>query len=180
MPTLESERLSLRPFRPGDASAVQAQCGNWNVARMLARVPHPYTRDLAERWIASLGADREHDDEYTFCIELAGETIGSIGLRRTADRTYEMGYWLGEAWWGEGIATEAAREVVHFAFGRLGAEKLCAGHFHDNPASGRVLEKCGFRYIGESMMPCEARGEAVAHKNFECSRDEMEGRSEKS
>jgi RimJ/RimL family protein N-acetyltransferase len=178
-PSLETERL-LRPFRPEDASAVQTQLGNLNVARMLAQIPHPYTHDLAECWIASHVVAWHSGDETVFCIELDGEAIGSVVLRRTANKTYKLGCWLGEAWWGKGFATEAAREAVRFAFDRLGAKILTSGHFHDNPASGRVLEKCGFRYIGESMEPCEARGEAVAHKNFECSRDEMEGRSEKS
>ena len=174
-PTLETERLLLRPFRAEDAPAVHAHCGNWNIARMLTRVPHPYRRDLAESWIESHAKDWRSGAEITFCIELDGEAVGAVGLRRTEGRTYEIGYWLGEPWWGKGFATEAARGAMRFAFEELGAEKLSSGHFLDNPASGRVLEKCGFRYTDESMVPCEARGEAVAHRNFECRRDDIAG-----
>lgn len=176
MPRLETERLLLRPFRPEEAGAVAALAGNWEVAKMLARVPYPYTRDMAESWIASQDAASRSGDEFTFCIERDGEAAGAVSLRRRADGTYELGYWLGEPFWGSGFATEAARQAVAFAFDQLGAKRLVSGHFLDNPASGRVLEKCGFRYTGESMEPCEARGEAVAHRNFECGRDETEGR----
>lgn len=179
MQTLESERLLLRPFRAADAAAVCALCGNWKVARMLARVPHPLTHDLAAQWIASHGPNRRSGDEIIFCIERNLEVIGSVGLRRTAAQTYNLGYWLGEPWWGQGFATEAAGMAVRFAFDRLDTEKLTSGHFHDNLASGHVLEKCGCRYIGESIMHCEARGGALAHNDFAYCRNELYSRAER-
>ena len=172
MPTLKTERLLLRPFRREDAPAVHAHCGEWNIARMLTRVPHPYSREMAESWIVSHEGDWRGGGEITFCIEQNSEAVGAISLRRTADLTYELGYWLGEPFWGKGFATEAARGAMRFAFEELGAEKLTSGHFQDNPASGRVLEKCGFRYTGEGMEISEARGEAVAHRNLEYRRDD--------
>ena len=175
---LKTERLVLRPFRREHADAVCALIGNWKVARMLSRVPHPYTRDLAEAWIASHETDRRNGDEVTFCIELNGGVIGAVGHRRNSTGVYVLGYWLGEPWWGKGYTAEAAREAVRFAFDELGAEKLLSGHFVDNPASGRVLEKCGFRYTGDCVESCEARGEAVEHRNFECTRDDWQGRAE--
>jgi RimJ/RimL family protein N-acetyltransferase len=180
MPTLETERLRLRPFRAADAPAVHAHCGEWKIARMLARVPHPYTREMAESWIASHEAAWNSGDETTFCIEWKGEAAGAVSLRRQEPGVYIFGYWLGVPWWGRGFATEAARRTVRFAFEALGAEKLTAGHFLDNPASGRVLEKCGFRYTGESTEHSEARGEAAAHRDLECGRAEFEGRAEES
>lgn len=171
IPTLETERLLLRPFRSEDAAFVHRHCSEWNVARMLTRVPHPYTRDMAESWIASHEAAWNVGDEVSFCIELGGEAIGTVGLRRTEPGTCNLGYWLGEPWWGRGFTTEAARRAVRFAFEELGAEKLTSGHFSDNPASGQVLEKCGFRYTGEGVEHSVARGEAVAHRNFERGRD---------
>ena len=178
MPTLKTERLLLRPFRPEDAPAVHARCGNWNVARMLTRVPHPYTRDLAESWIASHEADWLSGEEVTFCIDLAGEAVGAVSLRRAAVGIYVLGYWLAEPCWGMGFATEAERRGVQFAFQELGAEKLASGHFLDNPASGRVLEKCGFRYTGEGIEHSASRGEAVTHRNLECRLDENQSRAE--
>lgn len=157
MPTLKTERLILRPFRMEDADAVQTHCGDRNIARMLTRVPHPYTLELAESWIASHDADWRSGDGVTFCIDRDGETVGCVGLQPNGEGSYELGYWIGEKWWGEGFATEAAQRVVGFAFGDLGAARLTSGYFKDNPASGRVLDKCGFQYVGESMEGSAAR-----------------------
>lgn len=172
MPTLQTDRLVLRPFRATDALAVSAHCGEWRIARMLARVPHPYSLEMAEAWIASRRQAADDGAEHSFCIELGGEAVGSIGLRKNGEGKYELGYWLGQACWGKGFATEAAFRVLYFAFDDLGAKQVVSGHFSDNPASGRVLEKCGFRYTGNSMEECAARGEAVEHRNFELGRAE--------
>lgn len=180
MPTLETDRLLLRPFRPADAAAVVALAGDWDVARMLARVPHPYTQEMAEVWISTHAQSRQSGEEYVFCVEFDGEVAGCIGLQRSREAIYELGYWLGKAWWGKGLATEAAKRVVRFAFEELGADRMVSGHLADNPASGRVLEKCGFRYTGDSMEHCEARGEAVAHKCFELMRAGQSGQAGKS
>ena len=179
-PTLKTERLLLRPYRPEDAGTVAEHAGNWEVAKMLARVPHPYTRDMAVTWISSHEELARSGKGYAFCIEHDGDAVGSIGLQRSSDGVYELGYWLGEPWWGDGLVSEAALRIVRWAFEDLGADRLVSGHLADNPASGRVLEKCGFRYTGESMEHCEARGEAVAHRNFERGRDETEGWTERS
>lgn len=180
MPTLETERLLLRPFRAADAAAVAALAGSWDVARMLARVPHPYTHEMAEAWIATHVPLWQSGEELVFCIEYDGKMVGSIGLQRSREGTYELGYWLGKTWWGRGLATEAAKRVVRFAFEELGAIRMVSGHLADNPASGRVLEKCGFRYTGNSMEHCEARGGAVAHKGFELMRAGQSGQAGKS
>lgn len=163
-PVLTTDRLTLRPFAPADAPAVQALCGNWNVARMLAVVPHPYPDGLAEDWIARHAAKRARGEEYAFAIEHDGGVIGAIGLERrglTRRDTYELGYWIAETWWSRGLASEAAARIVRFAFEDLGARRLTSGHFDENPASGKVLEKCGFRATGKAELPCAARGQAV-------------------
>jgi len=176
MATLETERLLLRPFRATDAAAVAALAGNWDVARMLARVPHPYTCEMAEAWIATHVPSWHGGAEHVFCIEHYSEVAGCIGLQRSREAIYELGYWLGTLV-GEGVGDRAARCVVRFAFDALGADQLVAGNFTDNTASGRVLEKCGFRYSGDSMEHCVARDEAMAHKNFELRRADQAGKS---
>ena len=172
---LETERLLLRPFRPSDAGAVQALCGNRNVARMTARIPHPYPDGLAESWIASTAQARELGQGYSFCLEQNGAPIGAAGLERTDDGIYELGYWLGEPWWGRGLASEAVRRVVRFAFDDLSARQVTAGHFVDNPASGRVLEKCGFAYTGENELWCEARGRWVDCRRLALAKEDARG-----
>ncbi len=169
---LKTQRLLLRPFTTDDAAVLQSQCGNLKVARMTSRIPHPYPDGAAEQWIDAQDTLRRDDQEITFCIEHDGAMIGSVGLRRANGRTYELGYWLTEPCWGRGFATEAARRAVAFAFDELGAARVCAGHYLDNPASGRVLEKCGFRYTHTNSQRSLARGATV-----DCRRHVIEART---
>jgi len=174
---LKTDRLTLRPFEAADAPAVQALCGNWNVARMLAVVPHPYPDGLAEEWIAGQADNRAGGEEYVFAIERDGAVIGAAGLERRAHTeagVYELGYWIAEPSWGHGLASEAAARIVRYAFKELGVRRLTSGHFDENPASGRVLEKCGFRVTGKGELPCAARGHAVPATLLELVADRRE------
>lgn len=169
--TLQTERLILRPLRLDDAPAIQSECGNWNVARMLSPVPYPYPDGLAEEWIASDVKGRASGGAVRFALVYEAALIGVMGLERQGPLCpgtghFELGYWLGERWWGRGLATEAARRVVAFAFEELAVEELLSGHFQDNPASGRVLQKCGFRDAGDMMLWSEARGHDVAARRL--------------
>ena len=172
---LETERLLLRPFRRADASAVQARCGNWKVARMTSRIPHPFSEELAAQWIASHGPARRRGEENAFCLEKDGTVIGAVGYMNAGDDVYEIGYWIGEPWWGRGFATEAVRRLIGFVFDDLGARKLTSGNFHDSPASGRVLKKCGFTYTGEEEQWCETRGGRVTCRRLALARKEAQG-----
>jgi RimJ/RimL family protein N-acetyltransferase len=161
---MKTDRLTLRPFAAADAPMVQALCGNWNVARMLAAIPYPYPDGLAEAWIAGHPDRRARGEQYVFAIEHGGALIGAVGLERrkdTPEGSYELGYWIAEEWWGRGLASEAAARIVRFALDDLGVTRLTSGHFDENPASGRVLEKCGFRVTGTGELPCAARGGPV-------------------
>ncbi len=162
--TLETERLILRPFAAADAAAVERHVALREVARMTTRIPHPYPAGAAADWIA--GHQAAHDDasEYTFCIALKDQPdlpVGAAGLRRVERGDYELGYWLAPAVWGRGLATEAARALVVYGFEKLGTEALQSGHFVDNPASGRVLEKAGFAANGIARQWSAARQDFV-------------------
>ena len=94
-----------------------------------------------------------------------GAYLGSVGLHKRDGEAFEFGYWLGKPFWGQGYATEAARRLIAFAFMELQLESLIAGFFHDNPASGHVLEKLGCMPDGTDQRECLARGHAVyCHK----------------
>lgn len=175
---LHAGRLILRPFRTDDAPQVQAHAGNWKVARMTARIPHPYPDGMAEAWIAGHDALRASGDGLALAIEHAGTPIGAIGLERKQSGVYELGYWLGEPWWGRGFATEAARRMVRFAFRGLDAARLVANYHADNNASGRVLEKCGFRYIGDGSSWSASRGREMPVRRLALCRAEAESRWE--
>lgn len=153
---MRSERLSYRPLEPSDASRIAMLAGDWDVARMTSRIPHPYSLVDADLWIASID-----DGEFVRGVEHDGKLIGAVGYIESegenAQRQAEIGYWIGKPWWGNGFATEAAQTLMAYCFGPGGFRRLTCGHFADNPASRRVIAKLGFRRIGKSTQWCEAR-----------------------
>ena len=150
-PRLQTERLVLRGFTQKDASDVQRLAGEWEVARTLLSVPHPYEDGMAEEWISGHRSAFERGEGVNFATVLRerGELCGSIGLLiNSRDANAELGYWIGVPYWGQGYATEAAKEVVRYGFEQLWLHRVYAAHFGNNPASGRVLRKVGMTYEG--------------------------------
>jgi RimJ/RimL family protein N-acetyltransferase len=153
IPVLETKRLAMRAPRLKDVKTVAALANDRRIAENTARIPHPYKKSDAESFIA--GANKT-DGEPVFLITLRDDTvIGACGLMRQdvkgQEQTPELGYWLGVAHWGQGYATEALHAVVDYAFTDLGHDALTAGARVTNPASRRVLEKCGFQWTGVGL-----------------------------
>ena len=162
---LETGRLLLRPPRAADISHFVPLLKDFDVARNLSRVPYPYTEDDACAFVVSAAHGWTSREDLAFGIlrKSPGAYIGTCGVHPA--RGWEFGYWLGKPYWGEGYATEAVRRLVAFAFDELDAPQLTAGWFHDNPASGRVLEKLGCMPDGEEERSCLSRGTNVfCHK----------------
>ena len=154
---LETERLLLRPPRAADISQLVPLLNDFDVSKNLSPVPHPYTEDDACAFIVRMDYCLRTGSDYVFAILLRPSCfIGLCGLHPSGE--WEFGYWLGKPYWGKGYATEAGRRVVTFAFEELNAEKLKAGWYYDNPKSGRVLEKLGFKLTGEAKRASLARG----------------------
>ena len=149
---LETDRLALRRFDGGDAPAMYA---NWasddEVTRYLTWPTHPSV-DATAAYLEQVVASYGDPAVYQWGIELkaTGELIGNISAVRCEDAIgmFELGWVLGRRWWGRGIMTEAAGEVVRFFFEEVGANRVCAGHDVNNPRSGRVMEKVGMRFEG--------------------------------
>lgn len=166
---LRTQRLVLRPLEASDAHRVAHLVGVWDVARNLARVPHPYRLQDAETWLASLPEQAASGTGFIYAVCIPdGGLIGCVGLHQEGeDGLFELGYWLGMPYWGNGLMTEAVAAVRDFAWQTLKQTCLTSGHFLDNPASGRVLEKLGFSYRGENTEQfCCARGESVVRRNM--------------
>ena len=153
-------RLTLRPGWPEDAPALARAIAHEEVAFKLSRLPWPYTLAHAEDWLARA----PEPDNHAFLIFAHDrgprpELVGGMGLHPW-DGDLEIGYWLTPAAWGQGYATEAGRAVVGIARHALGRDRLRGRHNVDNPASGHVLRKLGFRETGRCTTPCLARGGA--------------------
>lgn len=175
---LESERLILRPPEWSDVPAMLPLIGEWDVAKNLGTVPHPYAESDAREFFDRLESRRNEGKDFTFAVtaKANGAYLGACGVHpRDAGET-ELGYWLGQPYWGKGFATEAARAVARFAFAELALDSLVAGWFFDNPASGRVLEKLGFAPSGEEQRDCKSRGHKVRCYMVRLTREAFEAR----
>lgn len=149
LPTLRTERLTIRPLELADAARVQELAGARAIADTTANIPHPYPDGVAPEWIGGRAAAWDTGKEASWAIANSEGLIGGIGLRlHASDRRAELGYWLGVPYWGMGYATEASRSVLAFAFDTLDLNRVHACHLARNPASGRVLEKIGMRREG--------------------------------
>jgi RimJ/RimL family protein N-acetyltransferase len=188
---LETRRLVLRGARLEDAKRVAALVNDRRIAENTARIPHPYTVDDAKQWIDAAISQ----SATSYVITIAGEVIGACGVDMRPPRpplspTFpspalggglgrgaaagregaELGYWIGVPFWGCGYATEAARGLIDHAFGDLGYEVLTASARVSNPASRRVLEKCGFQWTGVGLCRIRAIASSVPVDRFRLER----------
>ena len=180
---LKTPRLTLRPPAPSDAEALHRLVNNWSVVRMLSRVPYPYPRQFTDEWIASTVEQRRLGHAYHLAITGEEEgrdmVIGCVGLRLSpGKRTGHLGYWVGERFWGHGVAREAADKVVRWALANLPIDRIEASVSIDNPASASVLVHLGFREIGAAREYFLARDGEEDVAVFEATRADIFGEVE--
>jgi RimJ/RimL family protein N-acetyltransferase len=166
-PVLETERLILRAPRLEDAKAVAQLANDRRIAENTARIPHPYGLADAEQFIAMVNRG---DDEIAFLIAREGVVLGACGISLPEREAPEIGYWLGAPFWGHGYATEAVRAVIDHAFADHDFEVLQAGARVTNPASRRVLEKCGFQWTGVGLKRIRALASSAPIDRFRLDR----------
>jgi len=156
-PVLVTERLVLRPPHVDDVAELAELANNRRVADMLARMPHPYGEREARAFVE--GARNGSRSGCTYAVSLAGNGafIGCAGIDVRRDGL-ELGYWIGEPYWGHGYATEAAHALVDLAFRATGVDRLHVSCRVMNSASRRVIHKCGFQYSGQGMLESLAAG----------------------
>ena len=166
VPVLATARLVLRAPRRSDGEAIAALANDRRIAANTARIPHPYAIEDAEQFIAAVN---KREGEACFAVTLDGAPIGvcSVDLREDGP---EVGYWLGVPYWGRGFATEAVRALIDHAFGDLEHETLISGARVNNPASRRVLEKCGFQWTGVRLSRIRAINSAAPIDRFRLDR----------
>jgi RimJ/RimL family protein N-acetyltransferase len=161
--TITTARLRLRTPRAGDAVRLAELANDFDVARMTTGIPHPYAAADAKAFLARQAA-HDRARQAVFAIEHPQDGfIGVMGFHPKTPPAPEVGYWIGRPYWGHGYATEAAKAALNWARGVWGKRFVVSGHFADNPASGRVLEKAGFLYTGVVQPQfSKARGEDAA------------------
>jgi RimJ/RimL family protein N-acetyltransferase len=150
-PEIYTNRLHLRGFQPEEGMVVRSLAGDQRIAQACLNIPHPYGVGMAETWISCHQEWYEEGIQIVFAITRKedGWIIGAIGMEiETEHNRGEMGYWIGIPFWGHGYATEAVKAMLTYAFDSLHLNRVTASYFKRNPASGRVLEKCGLQYEG--------------------------------
>lgn len=159
---LTGSHVRLRAVAAADAPAIARLANDPDVARMTTSIPHPFALADAEGFIARMAAgDAERDR--VFALERPGHgCVGVVGFHRREGPAPEIGYWLGRPHWGLGLMSEAVALALAWAGGSWAQRFIISGHFADNPASGRILCKCGFLYTGEVVHRHSiARGETA-------------------
>jgi RimJ/RimL family protein N-acetyltransferase len=159
---LRTDRCTLRPFRPADAASLARHADNRKIWLNLRDLfPHPYTLVEAETYIARLAGEAPVT---RFAIEVGSEAVGSVSLKLGSDierRSAELGYWLGEAYWGRGIVSAAVTAVTAYAFRDLDLLRVFAVPFARNAASARVLERAGYQREGTMRRSAVKDGEVL-------------------
>ena len=168
---IRTKRLLLRPLRGDDAAPLFALFNNWNVIRFLSAPPWPYTLSDAEWFVSQVIAHAPDLNEDALAITKDGLFAGVIGVRlREANALQRgagpnIGYWIGEPFWGQGFMSEAVRAFVRHIFTSAGTDAIYSGAFTENAASLRVQEKAGFVRDGETTLFSKPRGGDFPHVN---------------
>jgi [ribosomal protein S5]-alanine N-acetyltransferase len=171
---LDAGCCQIRPFQSGDRESLVRHANNWRVARNMRDLfPHPYTLVEADAWLT---VALQQNPVTKFAIAVDGEAVGGIGLTLQDDvyrRSAEIGYWLGESFWGRGIVTAAVRTVTRFAFDTFDLTRIFANVFAWNPASGRVLEKAGYLREGVLRQSVFKEGQMIDAFLYAITRDQF-------
>lgn len=142
----QTKRLVLRPWREEDAEDLYKYASDPEVGPIAGWPPHTSVDNSREIIRNVLSAP----ETYAVCLKETGKPIGSVGLHRNdiaeTDDEYELGYWIGKRYWGQGLIPEASREILRYAFEELGMNRIWCGHYDGNFKSRRVMEKLGFVY----------------------------------
>lgn len=146
---LETERLILRPWKDEDAADLFELASNPNIGPAAGWNPHKSVEESLEIIHTVLGVE----GTFAVCLKSDGRAIGSVGLMVGRQSNFdisedeaEIGYWIGEPFWGRGFIPEAVRELLRYGFNDLGLKRIWCGYFDGNEKSKRVQEKCGFKY----------------------------------
>jgi RimJ/RimL family protein N-acetyltransferase len=172
---LETARLWLRWPRASDAAEIARLAGEAEVALATALLPHPYPAEAAGAFVLRARQENSAGKSLSFVLSAKrrpGVALGAIALADAAEESLGLGYWLGKPHWNQGLMSEAARAMVDLGFTWTAAPHIVATAQVDNSASRRVLEKCGFRLVGQSSEAAPARSGPRLVNHFSLRREE--------
>ena len=150
IPIIHTNRLLLNGFVQSDSKRVKKLVGIKAIARNVIHIPYPYSETNAQKWISVHLSNYLEGRNITWAVRKKPNLlIGSISLMpEYSHKRAEVGYWFGKKYWNQGYCTEALKAVISYGFNELKLNKICSSHFSKNPASGRVMQKCGMLLEG--------------------------------
>jgi RimJ/RimL family protein N-acetyltransferase len=150
-PVIKTDRLFLRAFEQSDAEAVERHAGDKRISSKTVSIPYPYDAEMAKDWINGHPERFQEGKgvDYAVVTQHDLQLVGAIGLSINQTHKHaELGYWIGEPYWGKGYATEAAASMLRYGFEERNLNRIFAHYFAHNPASGRVMQKIGMQLEG--------------------------------
>jgi RimJ/RimL family protein N-acetyltransferase len=172
-PYIETPRLVLRPPLVDDADTLVRELNNFKISRNTGRIPHPYHMQDAKEFL--LLASMMTTPSGAWAISIKPHTAALMGVisldHDKVNDTVELGYWLSESVWANGYGSEAANAIVCHAFANLQLNELVSCFHNDNPVSGRILKRLGFKETGSSINFSRAQNAEVAVTNLHLTRE---------
>lgn len=173
---LLTARLRLRPVGPQDVERLAGLLDDWEVVRLTATIPHPFTLDDAKGFVTEQELRRIDGKGVALAMErsIDGVVIGVVGFGLESGGDPELGYWIGQTFWNQGYGTEALRRLIRHLFDTLGYHRVWASFHPDNGASKRLLEKVGLTYSGVETCAMPARGRSMVAPVFALKKGEWQ------
>jgi RimJ/RimL family protein N-acetyltransferase len=171
---IETPRLWLRWPRASDAKAIAALAAEPEVAKLTARVPHPFPPGAAAEFILTSRSENARASSLTLVLapkRNGAEPIGCITLRPRGEGIFSLGFWLGKPHWGRGLMTEAVRELIDLAFRTTDVQEMQTYVLFGNHSARRILERCGFELSGQKVASRPARSDPAEVQSFSLTRE---------
>ena len=160
---LHTDNLVIKKPSEKHLNSLIKELNNWNISKWLIEVPYPYTVDDAKYWVK-----KSKQDQYSFNIYLKNKLIGGLSLSNQRENSkWELGYWIGEEYWGNGYAIEACENLISYFFSNTNNSIIYASHMKDNIKSKKIIIKLGFKLVSSGKKFSISRNEMVEDLNYE-------------
>ena len=160
---LHTKNLIIKKPSEKHLKSLIKELNNWNISKWLIEVPYPYTVDDAKYWVK-----KSKQDQYSFNIYLKNKLIGGVSLTNQRENSkWELGYWIGEEYWGNGYAIEACENLISYFFSNTNNSIIYASHMKDNIKSKKIIIKLGFKLVSSGKKFSISRNEMVEDLNYE-------------
>ena len=160
---LHTDNLVIKKPSENHLNSLIKELNNWNISKWLIEVPYPYSIDDAKYWVK-----KTKQDEYSFNIYLKNKLIGGVSLSNQRENSkWELGYWIGEEYWGNGYAIEACENLISYFFSNTNNSLIYASHMQDNIKSKKIIIKLGFKLVSSGKKFSISRNEMVEDLNYE-------------